>query len=410
MRKSGGVAIPMQLNSELLQFHIGDEQIVARMPHLPVGMPFDTDRIDFLNEVSRELLLDKEAKTFSDIMTFAFWIRRANMEKERQEFLFEHKFRAGRGVVLHIAPSNVAVNYAYSFAVGFILGNANIIRLPSRKFLQIDIINRVILAVLEREKYRKWKDYLVFLRYERNKENNDYFSSICDMRVIWGGDTTIREIRKSGLPPRAGEITFADRYSICILDAEIYLETQEKERLALDFYNDTYLTDQNACTTPRLVCWMGEHQKILRAKEIFWEKLWDVVAEKYEFQTVQYVDKLVNACLATAKIDGIHIVPMKDNRIMRMELEEIDILIQEYRGHSGVFYEYELKNIMELETICNAKLQTVAVLDDGKEIVPLLQHGVKGIDRVVKIGRTMDFGFVWDGYDLRERLTRRVAI
>lgn len=36
--------------------------------------------------------------------------------------------------------------------------------------------------------------------------------------------------------------------------------------------------------------------------------------------------------------------------------------------------------------------------------------GVKGIDRVVEVGKSMDFGFVWDGYDLRERLTRRVDI
>lgn len=29
--------------------------------------------------------------------------------------------------------------------------------------------------------------------------------------------------------------------------------------------------------------------------------------------------------------------------------------------------------------------------------------GVKGIDRVVEVGKSMEFGFVWDGMDLRRK-------
>lgn len=409
MRKSGGAAIHMGLESELLQFHIGDAQVVEGMPKLPAGQPFSQERINFLDEVSKRLLADKEAKSYSDVVTFAFWIRRANMEKEKRRFLAEGRLRMGRGLVFHIAPSNVAVNYAYSFAVSFVLGNANIVRLPSKAFPQVDAINWAIQAVLKEEGYKKWRDYMVFLRYERNREINDSFSAICDIRMIWGGDAAIREIQKSELPPRAGEIAFADRYSICILDAGKYLEIKEKDRLALDFYNDTYLTDQNACSSPRLVCWMGELADIVSAKEVFWEELWNMVAGRYVFQPVQFVDKLTNSCLASVHIDGAHMVPMKDNRIVRIELEEITPLIQEYRGDSGVFYEYGLKDVMELAPVCNDRLQTVAVLGDAQVLLPLIRSGIKGIDRVVKIGHTMDFGFIWDGYDLRERLTRETA-
>ena len=154
----------MQRNSELLEFQIGDKQIIERMPHLPAGQPFEAGRIDFLNEVSRELLSDRAAKSYSDIVTFAFWIRRANMEKEKEDFLSNGDLRMGRGVVFHIAPSNVAVNYAYSFAVGFVLGNANLVRLPSRPFAQVDMINEAIRRVLEKKEYQKWKEFLAFFR------------------------------------------------------------------------------------------------------------------------------------------------------------------------------------------------------------------------------------------------------
>ena len=51
------------------------------------------------------------------------------------------------------------------------------------------------------------------------KDINDYLSSMCDLRVIWGGDETIRNLRMSPLPARATEIVFADRYSLAVIDA-----------------------------------------------------------------------------------------------------------------------------------------------------------------------------------------------
>lgn len=395
---------------ERLKFEIGDERILKKMSALPVGMPFEEGRIDFLNQVSRELLSDRKAREYPDVVTFAFWIRKANMEQERKEFLSNNRFCMGRGVVFHIAPSNVAVNYAYSFAVGFVLGNGGIVRLPSKEFPQVELINRAVRKALEKGEYERWRDVIVFLRYERNQEVNDYLSSFCDVRVIWGGDSTIREIRKSGLPPRAGEITFADRYSLCVIDAEEYMAVADKDRLAMDFYNDTYLTDQNACTSPKLVCWLGEKGRIGQAKELFWERLWNVVSEKYVFQSVQYVDKLVNCCMAAVAAKGIHVVKMKDNRIVRIEVERLDPVIQEYRGDSGTFYECEISDVMELAPICNGKVQTVVMVGDRKRMGSLIMSGVKGIDRVVEVGKSMEFGFVWDGIDLRERLTRRVTV
>ena len=65
---------------------------------------------------------------------------------------------------------------------------------------------------------------------------------------------------------------------------------------------------------------------------------------------------------------------------------------------------------MELAPICNTKMQTVSILGNSERLISLIQSGVKGIDRVVQIGKTMDFGFIWDGYDLRERLTRKIIM
>lgn len=401
----------MQQVFDLLEFQVGDESILRTIWDCPVEEPFTDERIAFLDAVSKRLLSDKEAKQYPDVITFAFWIRKANMEYKKKKYINDSRFRLGRGAVFHVAPSNVAVNYAYSFAAGFILGNASIVRLPSKKFIQIDIINRAIHSVLNSDGGlpEGLKKTMVFLRYGREKIVNDYLSSLCDVRVVWGGDSTIQELRKSELGPRAVEITFADRYSFCVIEAEAYLQAEDKDKIARDFYNDTYYTDQNACNSPRLICWSGSIGSIEKAQGIFWEKLHAVILEKYEFQPVQYVDKLTEVCLAAAYMDGIHMIEMEDNTITRIRLESLQEKIKDIRGHSGFFYEYHMKDVMELAYLCDKRVQTIAYIGDKEKIMPLIRSGIKGIDRVVDVGKTMEFDLVWDGYNLVEWMTRMVG-
>ena len=44
-----------------------------------------------------------------------------------------------------------------------------------------------------------------------------------------------------------------------------------------NFYNDTYLIDQNACTSPHLIIWYGDKEKIKTAKSIFWSKFHKII-------------------------------------------------------------------------------------------------------------------------------------
>lgn len=195
-----------------ITYLVGGQKIVRKFRDIPARMPFDETILDFLNDVSRKLMTDRRVREYSDVATFAFWIRRASVLKLKERFCGEDgNIHMGRGTVFHIAPSNVPVNYAYSLAAGLITGNANLVRVPSKDFPQTEIINSAINLVLE--EYPQLKPYICLVRYGRSKEINDLFSGLADVRIIWGGDATIEEIRRSPLPPRSGEITFADRFS-----------------------------------------------------------------------------------------------------------------------------------------------------------------------------------------------------
>ena len=66
-----------------------------------------------------------------------------------------------------------------------------------------------------------------------------------------------------------------------MIDADYYLEYGEYERVAQDFYNDTYLSDQNACTSPRVIIWYGNNKE--KAKEKFWDELETLVEKKVSY-------------------------------------------------------------------------------------------------------------------------------
>jgi len=38
-----------------------------------------------------------------------------------------------------------------------------------------------------------------------------------------------------------------------------------------------------------------------------------------------------------------------------------------------------------------------------------VREGLTGIDRIVPIGKTMEIGMVWDGYNLTESLSRIIS-
>ena len=277
------------LNSEVLnrvQYLTGSAEEAARIPETPSLIPFCDEILDFLNDVSRTLMKNPTTKGYSDVVTFGFWIRKASTGKLKERFEpNDGNLHLGRGVAFHIAPSNVPVNFAYSLVSGLLCGNANIVRVPSKDFTQVNLIVDAINDSLER--HGNMRPYIFLVRYDRDKEINDLFSSFADVRIVWGGDNTIAELRKSPLPPRSSEVTFADRYSIAFIDSDTYLSIEDKKQVARDFYNDTYFSDQNACTSPRVVIWTGS--RIEEAKAVFWAEEHKLVKTKYPFQSIQGV-------------------------------------------------------------------------------------------------------------------------
>lgn len=402
--------ILMQINLNKINFIYSKENDFESMRKLRALKPFSDEVCDFLNKLSKAIMMDRESKSYPDVITFGFFLRKSNIEKLKQDYLDILSSHIGRGLSFHIAPSNVPINFAYSLVVGLLSGNPCIVRTSSKDFAQTRIVARLIKQVIEKYDLNIGK-YISIIGYERDTEITDYFSSICESRVIWGGDSTIKEIRKSNIPSRTVDIAFADRYSVGIIDAKSILKDDIKN-LAQDFYNDTYLYDQNACSSPRLIVWIGKEDEVNKAKEKFWGSIHEFLLEKYNVEPVVAVNKLLASYRCSIELDNVKLEKAKDNLINRIKLSSLIEEIPDYRCAGGSFLEYDDINLDELSKIVNKKYQTISYYGINPTELRewVFENGLLGIDRIVPIGKTSDFSLIWDGYDLIRSLSRICTI
>ena len=124
------------------------------------------------------------------------------------------------------------------------------------------------------------------------------------------------------------------------------------------------------------------------------------------------MDKLSVEYMASAS--GLGIMKQnsgKENCLVRVQVSELSPGLMDYRGNSGYFYEYDCDDIMNIREFCNnTHCQTIGLLGGKDVIAPLLDSGLRGVDRVVPIGHTLDFDLIWDGYNLVEKFTRTINL
>ena len=388
-----------------LEYVIGDDKTIENMPNVPALPPVDEKVVAFFNDLSK--LVMKNGKAYSDVMTFGFWCRKSALMAEKSKYTGLEQ-RLGRGIAFHSTPSNVPVNCAFSFAAGLLAGNANIVRLPAKDFPQVQIISDCVRELLQTT-HKEMAPYISFVKYPPSKEITDWFSSLCHSRVVWGGDATIAEIRQSPLQPRSIEVNFADRYSFAVINGDAFLEAEDKGKIVQNFYNDTYFSDQNACTAPRIVVWLGRQKD--EAKKLFWQMVLDYARAHYNIAAVQTIGKL-NALYKAAAAIEIQNVEEERPFVTRIQVGKLDEHLMEYRYNSGFFYEHDAESLTELLPIATVKSQTVTYYGLTREqIVKFVNEDhPHGIDRFVPMGKSMDFTLVWDGIDLITTLSRIVNI
>lgn len=371
--------------------------------------PFSEEVMGFLASLSERIRKDRACDQMPEAAAFAFWCRPAHLRKLRGEYDFSKQRRLGRGVSLHFAPSNMPALFAFSMAAGLLAGNSVIVRLPGKETAQ----ERLLVSHLGKlllEEALQLQGRIVLCRYPHDRGITDGLSSLCDVRLIWGSDASVSEIRRSPLPPQAIDLPFASRGSAALLDAEAVLKTADPAALARDFYNDTYLNDQNACSSPRIVYWLGPPEKTREARERFWGAVLKVLEQKdYQVPAAVAVQKLERALLLTAEFKGVKIL-QEPNRLMRVSVPVLQRGMWGYTAPGGFFIESGGETTEAMMDILDGHCQTLCTygIDREKLAQELMERRIEGVDRIVPAGHGLDFTLTWDGFDLITCMSRRI--
>ncbi len=356
---------------------------------------FAEETYDFLETLSKVIRKQKEIYEYSELAALGFWCRKSHIKQES----LVYGTGTGKGISFHVVPSNMPLLFMYSMAAALIAGNCVVMRLSKRVFPQEAVVIRCLQEAMEQVPL--FKERIVLLRYGHEKAITDVLSQMCDVRVIWGGDGAVAEIQKSPLREGITDIAFVDRKSAAVMDAKSVLACENIKGLAHEFYNDTFLNDQNACSSPSAICWIGNTEDVAKAKNKFWDAVNDLVKERYELPANAAVKKWEMALKVAANYKDIHITH-KDNRIIRVETNQLWMNWWMDTMHCGYFMEYSGEDIYALNPLFVEKCQTLTcygiephIIWDYKELQQL-----KGVDRIVPVGHALDFELVWDGIDL----------
>jgi len=366
------------------------------------------DVVNYLSDVSREILRSKECRIYPDIVTFGYFCRRSSIERVLKKRTGSGT-SFGWGLAVHIAPSNVPVNVAFSFLFGLLAGNNNIVRLPSTSWPQIDLLVSILVTVAGSGSYDGLVRCNAFVRTERNSSELNQFVASCDALIVWGGDHTVSTFRKLDKKPRCVELYFPDRKSSLVVNAN-RLTQENKDELhnhALSFFNDTYLADNNACSSPRRILWVGPKDNVSYARQKLWSAVNEVIQSKdYDLNVIAKIDKYLDV-MASVAVAQAPVSVEKISEDIWLTRREEETLIGRLGRFSESFFETLNKALVSLDD----DEQTLTYIGfDKKTIEATILDNEVIVDRAVPAGMALDIGFLWDGVDVLTRLSRFVDV
>jgi hypothetical protein len=367
--------------------------------------------VDFLVRFARKLLAPAVARRYPELASLGFFLRRGEIAKALSTLdRRDGALRFPRGLVFHVPPANVDTIFVYSWALSALAGNPNVVRISSRSAGAAETVLEALNdALAEADPIIARTQRMI--TYGRDDAVTAALSAACELRVIWGGDRSVAELRKHPLAPHARDLTFPDRASFAAISVQGWqAATPEQRRDAVTgFYNDSYWFDQAACSSPRTLFWVGEPDAAASAE--FRALLGEVVAGKnFVVDAAMAVQKRVSAYGVAAEGHATR-VRFDGNAVATLDLARPLTLPREWLG-VGTFPQATLSDLAELGAVVQRKDQTLSVFGFSREeIVEFVRSlGGRGIDRVVPFGSALSFAAVWDGYDLLAEFSRLTTV
>jgi Acyl-CoA reductase (LuxC) len=318
-----------------------------------------------------------------------------------------HALARPRGLIFHLPPQNVETVFLYSWALSYLGGNANIVRLPHEISAQMLAIVDLFLERLEAR-----EESQLFVHYPSQGDLGAKISARSDARVVWGGDAKVALF--APLPLRNGgkSIWFGDRFSFSTINGAALdkLDAAALRALAKKLHNDVFVFDQMACSSPHALYVVGE----AAAHSVAVRRLLDATALAWTMddpagRVGHAIGKMTAAFYAAASGRASSVNWRNTNLTSFVARAPARQDLRVGGGFLGVVF---VRSLDEITGFIRESDQTITYFgwERGEiEAVAALRTG-PGVSRWAPIGTALDFDFIWDGYDIPFELTRLIRI
>ncbi|WP_162299755.1 acyl-CoA reductase [Marinospirillum perlucidum] len=367
---------------------------------------FHPDVLEYCQSLSTHILRDPESRNFPDLIGLGAWLRKGNIEKIQKRY--SHCRLKPLGHVFHSAPANVDSLFVYSAVISLICGNINLIRLSNRAGGS----SRVFIKHLQKigKEYPEINARFQLVRCEHNNEKLNEWISKADGRVLWGSNEGIQAMRAKEFPAHGREITFAHKFSMAMINAETLIKTDQEEIkvLAKNFIKDNLSFSQQACSSAKLIFWIGQKSKIAKAKNVFWNEVNSnlkkgILENEEHYKALNFSQKITLSENEIKKNLKLY------DSLITLDLSTLSSKQELDHPGCGVFFQIDANSLHELTFPFKSQHQTLSYWGfDSQEIKDWNKNVLQGIDRAVEIGKALDFTPVWDGVDLVKALSREL--
>lgn len=361
--------------------------------------------LNFLSDLSKSIIRDSFFKAEPSFISLGFWLRKSNMNRILSENTNAKDINSfvvkPIGKVFHLCPSNVDTMFIYSLVLALLAGNKNVVRISSK--LESDLIFRLFdlfNSLLEKEEYKFLIDYINVVSYERSDKLNEEISLNVNGRIIWGGDETVNQFKKYATKPKVKDLYFTDKVSLSIINlVDISKFNDSLDDVVTNLYNDIYTFNQKGCSSPHSLFIVGSTIDRKEVLERIYIKLSEMAEAKYEEDISSIASLKLNQSVVDIIEGKIFKTINSSNYITFSELSSNEI---PHSCGAGYLYYQLLDTLEDVIPFINTKTQTITYSGlNNLEIKEFLNKiDVETVDRIVPIGKALDFDYIWDGYNI----------
>lgn len=368
-------------------------------------VPFDKKRTSLVSSLADRLLQFEPRQP--SFVALGWWLRSSSMEAMQSDFeeleRLERSKRFPMGLVLTIAPNNVDLMFGYTWALNFLLGNNQVVRVSSRASELETLFIRLLTEVLGDELSRS----TVFFSGSHNNPILQELFRISDSVLVWGSNKTVRDLERYERSVNSRYISFPHRESSALIDSQEFLKLEGAglSKLLDNFQKDTKTFSQQACSSPRKIFWLGPdaHEAISRFVEL------SSTGEGVPDEVLSAKRTMESTLIMMGAKPVRDLYPGGETtHLVATSRQQVRLASELNPGFDSQVH-IEIQSVEALQEFLDSDEQSLVIYGNVRSDVLTTLNSKKYLPRrVVRGGSALIFDYRWDGRNLLAELTKPV--